>query len=111
MAADDERKITVHEKKVSGSDGHAEVLNAGGINFSVREFDELGGGAFKKGAADILCACCTTSNATSFGVSHEGEETALRERRGTKARQRCWGGLEDELDEVWLGAQRQEDVG
>lgn len=47
----------------------------------MREFDVLGGGAFSGGTywniAVFRCACCTASNATSFGVSHDGEE-ALR---------------------------------
>ena len=45
--ADDERKITLHEEKLSGSDGRAEVLNAGPMNPAVCELDELGGGPFK----------------------------------------------------------------
>ena len=34
--------------------GHAEALNAGRMGPSVCEFDELGGGSFKKGAAGTL---------------------------------------------------------
>ena len=70
-------KTTLFEGKLSGSDGHVDVLNAGRMNPSAREFDELDGGAFKKEAVRstqaISCACCTGSNTTCFGASHEGK--------------------------------------
>jgi len=90
-AVADERKITLHEEKLTASDGHADVLKAGRLNPSVR--DELGWRRIQEGSCGnteaIWCACCTTRNATSCGVSHEGEEAASRERRGTLASQRC----------------------
>ena len=64
-AVDDERKITLHEEKFSGSDGHAEVLYAGRVNPSVREDDELGGGAFK---GTIRPSGAPVAQTTSFGV-------------------------------------------
>ena len=80
-AVDGECKISLHEK-LRGSDGRAAVLSVGCMKPSVREFDVLGDGAFSGGTywniVVVRCACCTASNATSFGVSHDGEEAALR---------------------------------